>query len=209
LKKFNEDEENVAKLKEIKEKDAALLKEERDLHMELKRENVERIKRMQEYRRLETMRKVSENDERTEEILRTREELAKSRHKNAVQAKIRRDKLMQTLEKSKSSGGKEIRKILAQLSNDDNDFFTSEGSEKKSKKTKKVQRMSLNKKEVSAGTKAKTKSDMPGKFPPAIIDIVPPPEAPSLLARIAEKSEKVHPYVSPYASSTSPYAVSR
>jgi len=206
VKKFHDDEEHVSKLKELKDKDVALMKEERDLHTQLKRENVERIKRMREYKRLETMRKVSENDQRTEDMLKKRRELAKTRRKNAVEAKIRKDKLMQTLEKSKSSGGKAIRKILAQLSTDEDD---PDAAEKKNKKKRGVPRMSSKKKESSWQMKPKPNLSAPlsahGSFPPSIIDIVPPPEAPSLLARLAEASEKVQPFISPYAPS-SPYA---
>jgi hypothetical protein len=209
VKKFHDDEEHVSKLKELKNKDMAMMKEERDLHMQLKRENVERIKRMQEYKRLQTMRKVSENDQRTKEMLKKKKETAKTRRKNAVEAKIRKDKLLQSLEKSKSSGGNAIRKILAQLSTDDDDDSLSIDPDAAANKNKKsTKRMSLNKKE-SVG-QVKTTSNIPVSTqhvssPPPIIDVVIPPEAPSLLAPIAETSEKVQPYVSPYASS-SPYA---
>eukprot|EP00979_Chaetoceros_neogracilis_P008738 scaffold1945_cov182-Chaetoceros_neogracile.AAC.2 len=207
VKKFHDDEEHVSKLKELKNKDMAMMKEERDLHMQLKRENVERIKRMQEYKRLQTMRKVSENDQRTEEMLKKKKETAKTRRKNAVEAKIRKDKLLQSLEKSKSSGGNAIRKILAQLSTDDDDSLSIDPDAAANKNKKSTRRMSLNKKE-SIG-QVKTTSNIPVSthvsYPPPIVDVVIPPEAPSLLVPIAETPEKVQPYVSPYASS-SPYA---
>jgi hypothetical protein len=195
-------------LKELKNKDMAMMKEERDLHMQLKRENVERIKRMQEYKRLQTMRKVSENDQRTEEMLKKKKETAKTRRKNAVEAKIRKDKLLQSLEKSKSSGGNAIRKILAQLSIDDDDDSLSIDPDAPANKNKKsTRRMSLNKNENIG--QVKTTSNIPVSThvssPPPIIDVVILPEAPSLLAPIAETPEKVQPYVSPYASA-SPYA---
>ena len=189
LNKFHEDEKKVAMIQSMKEKDMALLKEERELNTQLKRDNVERIKRMQEYKRLETMRKINENDMRTEGLLKTKQELAKARRKNAVEAKIKRDKLMQILEKSKTSGGKAIKKILTQLENDG---------------------------EVSGMLRKKSKSplvDSPANKPqkravnkscndtkhPAVIEIGPPPEAPSLTARVSNFSQQ-RDYISPYAS---------
>jgi hypothetical protein len=178
---------------------------------------------MQEYKRIVTMKKVEENNKRTEEMLRTREELANTRRKNAVEAKIRKDKIMQTLEKSKTGGGTALKKILAQLSNDDGDIPASTGSKRKkkkrrpsvaSKKTSDSSRRQPSKgSEVPKHSKMKNPKTWNGganSQPPSIIEICgPPPEAPSLLARLAEASEKEDSpkrYVSPYA--TSPFASS-
>lgn len=189
LNKFHEDEKKVAMIQSMKEKEMALLKEERELNTQLKRDNVERIKRMQEYKRLETMRKINENDMRTEEMLKTKQELAKARRKNAVQAKIKRDKLMQILEKSKTSGGKAIKKILAQLENDEEVLGTS------TKKSKSPMDSPANKPQQK---RVVNKSSSDTKHP-AVIEIGPPPEAPSLTARVSNFSQQ-RDYISPYAS---------
>eukprot|EP00551_Chaetoceros_affinis_P019530 CAMPEP_0203728308 /NCGR_PEP_ID=MMETSP0092-20131115/13456_1 /ASSEMBLY_ACC=CAM_ASM_001090 /TAXON_ID=426623 /ORGANISM="Chaetoceros affinis, Strain CCMP159" /LENGTH=111 /DNA_ID=CAMNT_0050610291 /DNA_START=1 /DNA_END=333 /DNA_ORIENTATION=- len=60
MEKFSKDEEKVASIQAMKEKEMSVLKEERKLHAQMKRDNVERIKRMQEYKRLETVKKISE-----------------------------------------------------------------------------------------------------------------------------------------------------
>eukprot|EP00557_Chaetoceros_sp_GSL56_P007835 CAMPEP_0176506236 /NCGR_PEP_ID=MMETSP0200_2-20121128/16925_1 /TAXON_ID=947934 /ORGANISM="Chaetoceros sp., Strain GSL56" /LENGTH=564 /DNA_ID=CAMNT_0017905853 /DNA_START=899 /DNA_END=2589 /DNA_ORIENTATION=- len=134
LKKFNDSEEKINEMKHLQEKDMVLIKEERDINMQLKRENVERIKRMQEYKRLETVKKIADNDQRTEEMLKRKEELAKARRQNAIEAKIRRDRLMQTLEKSKVSGGKAIKKILDELSADEDHTASKQSPKPKQKK---------------------------------------------------------------------------
>ncbi len=190
MEKFNRDEEKVAAIQSMKEKEMSILKEERNLHSQMKRDNVDRIKRMQEYKRLETMKKISENYTRTEQMMKKKEELAKTRQKNAVEAKIRRDKLMQILEKSKTSGGKAIKKILSQLENDEALGVT-----------KKKLANSLDISSSKSNKKVPSKSSG-GTKPPSIvrIEIGPPPEAPSLAARM-KVSDRTQQYISPYASS--------
>lgn len=183
LQKFREDEEKVKATQSMKEKEMELIKEERDLYLQMKRENVERIKRMQEYKRQETMKKISENSARTEDMLMKKQELAKCRQKNAIEAKIRRDKLMQILEKSKTSGGKAIKKILSDLENN-------EGSIKAPKK-KNVQ--------IFDSTISKSPKKASTTKPPSIIEIGPPSEAPSLVNRIPKSHSKSN-YISPYAA---------
>ena len=180
-RKFEEDEKKVNMIQAMKDKEMTLLKEERELNLQMKRDNVERIKRMQEYKRLETMRKIAENDMRIEDMLKTKEELAKTRRKNAVQAKIKKDKLMQILEKSKKSGEKAIKKILAQLENDEDILG---GSKKKSKSTMDCS--------VSKSPRRASSKQSNGTKHPAVIEIGPPPEAPSLTARVSG-------FMSPYA----------
>eukprot|EP01083_Nonionella_stella_P114880 340043_1 len=47
IHKFHEDERKVATMQAMKEKETALMKDERELHTLMKKDNVERIKRMQ------------------------------------------------------------------------------------------------------------------------------------------------------------------
>ncbi len=187
MKKFHDDEKKVAIMQTMKEKEMALMKEERELHLQMKRDNVERIKRMQEYKRLETVRKISENDMRTEKMLKTKEELAKTRRKNAVQAKIKRDKLMQILEKSKTSGGKAIKKILAQLENDEDIL------ERSKKKSKSPMNHSVSKSPRCAPSKPANETKHP-----TVIEIGPSPGAQSLTALVTSTTQQ-RDYISPYA----------
>jgi len=190
LEKFQDDEDHLSKLKAAKAKDIMILKEEREINAELKRENVERIRRVQNYKYLKTMRKVSANDRRTEQLLKEKEKRAESRKKNAVEAKIRKDKLLEVLEKSKTSEGKDIQKMLSQLSLDGDDEPCKVGK----KKTKKKRTNTVDQKKRKQETLGNTKA-------PPIIHIGPPPNAPSLLERINEEFEPVKPFVSPYLPS--------
>ncbi len=189
MDKFHEDEKKVRLAQAMKKKELDIIKEERDLHLQMKRENVERIKRMQEYKRLETMKKISENDARTEEMMQKKEELAKSRQKNAVEAKIKRDKLMQILEKSKTSGGTAIQKILHQLENNE----PLVGDTKK-KSVPPIFDGSISKSNKRVPTKALNETK-----PPSIIEIRPPPVSSTLVTRTTNASG-TQAFVSPYAS---------
>lgn len=193
ISKFHEDEKKVASIQAMKEREMEIIKEERDLHLQMKRENAERIKRMQEYKRLETMKKITENETRTEEMLKKKEELVKNRQRNAVEAKIRRDKLMQLLEKSKTSGGKAIKKILAQLDGND----ASVGVPKK-KNTSPSERASESLTKPPQSKKVSVKRNSETK-PPSIIELGPPPQAPTLVSRISKVSTQKD-YISPYAA---------
>ena len=103
--RIEQEEANLIHLAEQRRKEQMLLKAEKDLQMQMKRENLKRIKRKQEYQLKETMRKVEENDRRTQELKKRKEELLKLRRKNAHEAKVTKDKLMAVLEQSKSGGG--------------------------------------------------------------------------------------------------------
>jgi hypothetical protein len=179
-----------------------LLKEEREINMQLKRENVERIKRMQEYKRLETLKKISENDERTEEMLRKKEELAKARRQNAIEAKIRRDRLMQTLERSKVSGGKAIKKILDELcADEDQENSASKGSQKL---TQKKHQPAGSKKTTatSARVNKESKTDKDNeRSPPSVINISSRRKGnDDHPATNFDSMKRTRTYVSPYAS---------
>ena len=185
-KKFEDDEEYLAELNEMKKKELALLKEESQLREQLKKDNVERIKRMHEYRRLETMRKVADNAKRADKIVRTKEELINERRCAAREAKIQKDKIMSILEQTKIGGGRSMKKMLAVLSTDDG------GPEKKTGKTRR-------KKSASPMLERSQSEGCIG----GIDDLGPPPEAPTLLARLktAAADPAIEAYKSPYESS--------
>lgn len=190
VQKFNDDERKVERIQVMKAQEMSLIKEEKELHLQLKRENADRINRMQEYKRIETMKKITENYARTEEMIKQKEHLAKTRQKNAVEAKIRKDKLMQILEKSKTRGGNAIKKILAQL--DNNETITSADVTKK--KPLSAMDLSIPKQHKKAAKESSNETK-----PPSIIEIGPPPAAPTLVNRITKNF--VHEeYISPYTT---------
>lgn len=178
-RKFEADEQHLETLRREREQEQLLAKEAKEVKMELKRDNVERIKRIREYRRLETMRKLNENSRRTDELLQKKKDLLNERRKAAHEAKVQKDMLMQKLEKTKSCSGKAIQKLLIEL--DIND------SKQKSIVPKKT-------------VKKKSKSMTNIGGPPTMIEIGPPPDVPSLFTK-SEENEIKEPYKSPYLPS--------
>ena len=64
-----------------------LIKAERDLQLQLKKENLERIKKANEYKQKEMTRKAQEDDRRCLEMKQKKEQLLKLRQKNVALAK--------------------------------------------------------------------------------------------------------------------------
>jgi hypothetical protein len=63
LQKFEENERHVEEIKEMQEHEYNLIKEKKNLVVQMKAENVERVKRMGEYKRLNVLKKIEQNDE--------------------------------------------------------------------------------------------------------------------------------------------------
>lgn len=172
LQKFDNDAKFVEKLNEVRGKEHALLKERENLNKQLKQENVERIKRIQEYKRLETLRKISEGDQRTEEMIRRKEEIIAQRRRAGLKTKMQKDQIMEVLDKSRSNGGQAIKMLTQVLGSTD---------------------------EVG-GKKKKKKKRLPPSYEEDTSALGPPPDAPSLQARLAQTTDDTTqmPYTSPY-----------
>ena len=78
--KIEEGEASLQQLKEQRWKEQMLIKAEHELQQQMKRENLECIKRKQEYHMKETMRKVEENDRRSQELKKQKEHVFSSLH---------------------------------------------------------------------------------------------------------------------------------
>ena len=63
LQKFEEDELHVEKVQAARENDLHLMKEKKSIGTQMKQDNVERCFRASEYKRMETLRKIEENDQ--------------------------------------------------------------------------------------------------------------------------------------------------
>lgn len=67
------------------------------------------------FNKTNTLQKAMENDQRCQDLKKRKEDLLKLRRKNAHEAKVKKDKLMEILEKSKTRGSSGIKKILRSL----------------------------------------------------------------------------------------------
>ena len=136
--KLQHEEETIAKLREDRLKEAVLVKAERDLQvgagvdfellsnsltcecrnpqlpqLQMKKDNLERIKRANAYRLRETERKAEANDRRAMELKAKKEELLRARQRNAARARVEKDKLLRVLDGA--GGSTQIKKLLRSL----------------------------------------------------------------------------------------------
>ena len=116
MKKIQDHEETVSALLHERELELKIVKEGRELMKQLKMDNVERLKRSQEYKRQETLKIMSENESRAQEMLRKKKDLLEQRKRATREAKIQKDKIVGFLEQSKMGGGsKSIQKLISAM----------------------------------------------------------------------------------------------
>mmetsp|Transcript_3610 Transcript_3610/g.5587 ORF Transcript_3610/g.5587 Transcript_3610/m.5587 type:complete len:567 (-) Transcript_3610:82-1782(-) len=173
MQKFEADKDYLHELKQRRARELAIAKEKRDLSNELKKENVIRIKKAQEYEAQRVLEKISEDEKRAEEMLKRRAELALHRKNAAIEAKRQKDLLVNMLENTRGNNSiKKIRDIL-------------EGNKPKPKKSNMI--------DEEPGTAGEVMDGPP--TPNA-----PKPEAPSLEKRLAASAHPLQreQYRSPY-----------
>ena len=83
--RFEEEELNVQRVKEARDRNHMLQREKKTLRTSMKLENVSRVKRIQEYKRLETLRRIHEGDKRISEMMERKTDIVETRKKNALQ----------------------------------------------------------------------------------------------------------------------------
>ncbi|EGZ19313.1 hypothetical protein PHYSODRAFT_312592 [Phytophthora sojae] len=117
LQRQRETDQNVQQVQKTQQHQRALRSEYRKLQAQLKLDKVERMKRIQEYQRLEMLRKLQDTEARTQHMLNEKESLVNRRKQLAIKTKIQRDLIMRTMENVKITkkwhqASKTIEKVL-------------------------------------------------------------------------------------------------
>lgn len=99
MAKRQEMEEKVNKLAEEKEKERVLQTIEKQLQVEEKMQNVERIKRVSDYARSQLLERILDSDDRSREVKARRQALLEARQKIALDSLIRKHRIEQTVER--------------------------------------------------------------------------------------------------------------
>lgn len=120
LKRMQEHEEAMAEFLKERDLELKIEKEGREIMNQLKLDNVERLKRSQEYKRQETQKKILESKTRAEELIRKKRDLAEQRKRATRDAKIKKDKIVELLQNSKMGGGtsQNILKLISSMEDD-------------------------------------------------------------------------------------------
>eukprot|EP01041_Mallomonas_annulata_P007698 gene7698-15754_t len=111
LGKFNEDEQHVLTIQEMKKKELEIIAERRNLRMQMKAENVNRVKRVNDYSALKTLKKIEDADMRTQRMLEERQALIEQRKRYAAEARRQKEAMVRAMEALRSDAS-EADKVL-------------------------------------------------------------------------------------------------
>merc|ERR1711871_1171332 len=110
--------ENLRRIEAGRARERALKKEVKMLNMQMKQDTVERMERVEEYKRLETIRHLKECEDRTNRMQAQKKHILAQRKKAGVDAKMQRESIQRAMEKVKVSkkwhqAGKILNKAMA------------------------------------------------------------------------------------------------
>jgi hypothetical protein len=91
------------KIKEETDYKISMMKFSTDLKLKDKAENVERVSRMQEFRRLQILQKIYNEDNKYEDILQKKQEMLNKHAEESKQSLVRKHEISDTMEKMKMS----------------------------------------------------------------------------------------------------------
>ena len=100
--KIEQQESRLRDLAERRLKEQVAIKAENERQLQLKNQNLERIKKAKEDQLAETKRKAEEHDRKCEDLKKSKEHLMKLRHKTTAEAKVKKDRLRSILDSSRT-----------------------------------------------------------------------------------------------------------
>lgn len=116
LIKFEEDEKFIEEVKAVATYEHELVKEKKALKTQMKLENVERVSRMAEFKRMSTVKKIEDVDNRVKVMLDQRKSLTQDRKKSSAQAKLQKEQIARVMEEVRTNASKANQLITKALS---------------------------------------------------------------------------------------------
>mmetsp|Transcript_31455 Transcript_31455/g.45274 ORF Transcript_31455/g.45274 Transcript_31455/m.45274 type:complete len:324 (-) Transcript_31455:212-1183(-) len=113
LNKFEEEEEHVAEIQDMREREQGILRERKNLRSQMKLENVQRVQRIGEYKRMGTLKKIEDNDGRIKSMIEQRRALIKERREAARATKLQKEAIAKVMEEVRTNASK-ANKIITQ-----------------------------------------------------------------------------------------------
>jgi hypothetical protein len=162
LRKFETEEERVAAVKEVRDREHRLHKEKKDLRTQMKLENVHRVMRMNEYRRLNTEKKIEQTEGRVDKMLEQRHALLEERRRAAIQTKRQKEQLARMMEEVRTNATKASKLIAQAMTGKLSLESLSESGSKKSTSKKPQRPQSTSKLRKMKGFGATMDSDLYG-----------------------------------------------
>ena len=90
-------------VKTLRKKENDLLKEKSTLKLQMKKENVRRVSRMMEYKRMKTLKKIEDTDQRITTMVDQKQKLIGDRRKATQKTKLQKEKIAGLMEKVRSN----------------------------------------------------------------------------------------------------------
>lgn len=116
LQKFEEEEEHLQEVEAQRQKEQQLLKEKKKIRTHMKLENVDRVYRANEYKRMEVLKNIERNDQRTKALLQQKQALIMERRKTASQTRLQKESIGKVMEEIRSNANKAQKLITQALS---------------------------------------------------------------------------------------------
>lgn len=115
LELFEEKEEHVKEVQEMRAKEIEVMRERQNLRMQMKAENVNRVKRVNDYSAMKIMKKIETQEQRTDRLLKEKQQLVEQRKRASAEARLQKEKMikaMELLRADASEADKVIKKVL-------------------------------------------------------------------------------------------------
>jgi hypothetical protein len=106
LEKFKLDEIHVQREQRRRSYDHSLVKEKSDLKKLMKLENVDRVMRVNEYRRLNTLKKIEDSEKRIHDMISNRDKLKEDRKRAAAAARMQKEGIMKVMDDIRTNATK-------------------------------------------------------------------------------------------------------
>lgn len=116
LEKFEEEEIHVMEVQEQRQKGHRMLKEKKDLRTQMKLENVARVHRVNEYKRMMTLKKIEEKDGKVEKMLTMKESMIGDRRQQANKTRLQKEKIAAVMDEVRTNATKAQKLITKAMS---------------------------------------------------------------------------------------------
>jgi len=113
LMKFEEEEQHVQEVQKLQAKELEIQNERKNLRTQMKLENVQRVMRVGEYRRMGTLKKIEETDGRIKAMIDQKRALIQERRKAAIATKLKKESIAKVMEEVRTNASM-ANKIITQ-----------------------------------------------------------------------------------------------
>jgi hypothetical protein len=116
LEKFEEEEIHVEQIQEVHAKEHRMITEKRAIRTQMKLDNVQRVQRVSEYKRLGILKKIESTDTRIENMLKQKQSLVKDRRNAGAATRVQKEKIAKVMEEVRTNATKANKLITQALS---------------------------------------------------------------------------------------------